>query len=167
MLHRIWIAVVAVLAVMLGPASFVPSTTGAETNQPAGKILFLTLVFENDAITLAESVVRPGTLKTPRLPPENKALQYQVLSDTGNLLFKGTFDDPRIERIETFEENGRGKIIVREGLKTRAEFMIRTPYQATARTVRFLARPAPGQAALKSSEPVVIAEIQLPELAEE
>ncbi len=167
MLHRIPIPVVVVLAITLCLASFAPSATGAETNQPAGKILFLTLVFENDTITLAESAVRPGMLKTPRIPSENKALQYQVLSGTGHLLFKGTIDDPREERIETFDENGQGKIIVREGLKTRAEFMIRTPYHATASTVRFLVKPAPGQAALKSPEPMVIAEIQLPRLAEE
>jgi hypothetical protein len=116
----------------------------AQTNGgPA--ILFLHLKVKNQVVSLVETSTSPGVLKKSRDPVAGE-LQYELVSTTGESLWKGAVADPSIRHLEYEDPPGSGKLKSKTILLDEAEFTIRVPVVSKARQVNFciLDNPAAG-----------------------
>jgi len=123
----LYVTVVLLLVTVGGP---LPAQTNA-----GGQILFLHLKVKDQIITLLDSAAVPGTLKPPR--ELNEGLEYRLVSSTGEFLWKGGIDDPRVRRVEYDDPAQPGKLQVKFIRSDEAEFTVRVPVVSSAERVEF------------------------------
>jgi hypothetical protein len=118
----------------------------AQTNQQPS-ILFLHLVVTNQAISLVDSNLRPGVLK-PGLEADSTGLFYELVSEAGATLWKGSMADPSVRHLEYEDPANPGKLQRKSVKLDKAEFTLRVPFHQSARRINFfkLALGAPGTA---------------------
>src|ERR1043166_1660851 len=107
---------------------------GAQTNDEP-QILFLHLKLKNKTISLVKSTQVPGVVKAPRTAPTG--LQYEVVSATGESLWKGTIEDPGERHLEYEDPPGSGKLKRKTIHFDEAAFMVRVPLLPAAQRVEF------------------------------
>jgi len=109
-------------------------TPAAETNEQPG-ILFLQLKLKNKSISLVKTTTAPGVVKPPRVA--ETGIQYELLSATGELLWKGTIEDPAVRHVEYEDPPGSGKMKRKTIRLEETEFTLRVPLIAAAQRVEF------------------------------
>ena len=113
----------------------------AQTNA-APQILFLRLRVTQADISLVDSSVRPGMVKA-QPDPEAKEVQFELVSDAGEVLWQGAMDEPRTRHVE-FEEPPRSGQLKRKTIRSNAaEFTVRVPALSQASSINFYSHPAP------------------------
>ena len=116
-----------------------------QTSPDAAGIAFLHLKLHPNRAELLSSHVTPGRLK-PGTRIAGERILLQVHSTAGALLWEGTIEDPRRERIERGHDHAQHapKIVERNV----AEVMARVPFFEDAQVVRVSrVTPAPAAAA--------------------
>lgn len=116
----------------------------AQTNQQP-QILFLHLVVKNQTVSLVDFNLRPGVLK-PGLEADSTGLFYELVSEAGATLWKGSMADPSVRHLEYEDPANPGKLQRKSVQLDKAEFTLRVPFHQAARRVDFykLATGAPG-----------------------
>lgn len=108
------------------------------------QILFLHLKLNGDAISLLESTVKPGRLKTPVRSTKLGDLHLEIIGADGATLWDSTMPDPSVRRLDYADPEHPGRLkskIVRTG---DVEFNVRVPFYPQARklTLQRLSEPA-------------------------
>ena len=118
----------------------------AQTNQQP-QILFLHLVVTNQAVSLVDSNLRPGVLK-PGLEADSTSLFYELVSEAGATLWKGSMADPSVRHLEYEDPANPGKLQRKSVQLDKAEFTLRVPFHQAAQRINFFKLPsgAPGTA---------------------
>src|SRR5262245_50186817 len=88
---------------------------------PTNQILFLQLKLQRDAIAPVKSSISPGVLK-PQPNPQAREIQYELLSASGEVLWRGGLDVPTARQGRTVEA---------------VEFTLRVPVIAEAQRLEF------------------------------
>ena len=114
---------------------FCAGVSSAQTNGEP-KILFLHLKLKSQTVSLVETVTRPGTLKRPRDPAADE-LHYELLSGTGESLWKAAVPDPSVRHLEYEDPSGSGNLKRKSIPLDEAEFTVRVPLVSKARQVEF------------------------------
>jgi hypothetical protein len=125
--------------------------TEAQTNKQP-QILFLHLVVTNQAVSLVDSNLRPGVLK-PGLEADSTGLFYELVSEAGATLWKGSMADPSVRHLEYEDPANPGKLQRKSVQLDKVEFTLRMPFHQAARRINFfkLASDAPGTARQEAS----------------
>jgi hypothetical protein len=111
------------------------SLMAAATNQPS-QILFLHLRMHGNAVSLLNSSPSPGVLK-PQPNPEAREIQYELLSSSGEVLWKGGLDDPSLKQID-YQDPPRSGRFKRKVIHVRdVEFTVRVPLSSGAQRIEF------------------------------
>jgi hypothetical protein len=113
-----------------------PFVQGAEQGEG---IMFLRLKLEVEGVRLLECSVRPGVLKDSRNP--GQTLLYQLVSAEGTILHRGSFSDPRRQRIEVPPAHA-GSARHPSVKAASAEVSLRVPFYPAAARVDFFERTA-------------------------
>ncbi len=133
----------------------------AQTNtQP--QILFLHLMLTNQVVSLVDSSLRPGMLK-PGLEADSTGLFYELVSEAGATLWKGSMADPSVRLLEYEDPANPGKLQRKRVPLEKAEFTLRVPFHQVARRITFfkLASNGPGAAQQEVSR-ISLGSIALP-----
>ena len=110
-------------------------TADAQTN-PQPYILFLHLKVTRQAVSLVESNLRPGLLK-PGLEADTTGLSYELVSEAGTALWKGSMADPNLRHLEYEDPANPGKLLRKSVQLDEAEFTLRVPFHQAARRINF------------------------------
>jgi hypothetical protein len=113
----------------------------AQTNPPP-QILFLHLMVTNQAVSLVDSNLRPGVLK-PDLEADATGLFYELVSESGATLWKGSRADPLVRHLEYEDPANPGKLLHKSVQLDSVEITIRIPFHPSARRINFF-KQAPG-----------------------
>ena len=97
----------------------------AVSSDKGDEILFLTLQITSEEITLIDSKVSQGKLKTPRTETYTNDIYFEVISKSENVLQGGGVDDPRIEIMEYEDPDNPGQLKHIEVVRDTANFVIR------------------------------------------
>ena len=116
----------------------------AQTNAEP-KILFLQLKVKGGAVSLVKSATRPGILKRTRTPAADE-LQFELLSETGESLWRAGVPDPTVRRVEYEDPPGSGNLKSKVIQLEEAEVTVRVPVVPKGHHVEFyrLEAPTPG-----------------------
>ena len=132
----------------------------AQTNGEP-KILFLHLKLKGQTVSLVETITRPGTLKRPQDPVADD-LQYELLSGTGESLWKAAVPDPSIRHFEYEDPPGSGNLKRKTILLEEAEFTVRVPLVSKARQIEFYKLSPSGAKGEKRSTKISFGTVLLP-----
>jgi hypothetical protein len=110
----------------------------AAPDQSVG-ITFLHLRTTADGFELVEAKTVNGSLRARRYDSAKPGLHVELRSADDRVLFRDVYPEPTVTRLEYEDPQHPGKIRVKEIAPT-AEFTIRVPYIAEARTAHFYRR---------------------------
>ena len=134
-------------AVMLAFLFLLPAgarAAEAQTNtQP--HILFLHLKATKQAVSLVDSNLRPGALK-PGLEADATGLFYELVSEAGTTLWKGSMADPNVRHLEYEDSANPGILQSKTVPLDEAEMTIRVPFHPAARRINFFKLASGGPA---------------------
>jgi hypothetical protein len=105
------------------------------------KIVFLHLKLESNQVSLVSSSVAPGRLK--RFPEQRPALDLEVATAAGQVLWTNNVADPSIRHLEYEDPDHPGQIIGKEVQTTNRDFTVRIPALRDANQVNFYLPPSP------------------------
>jgi hypothetical protein len=106
------------------------------------KIVFLHLKLESNQVSLVSASVSPGTLK--RFPERHPALDLEVATSAGQVLWTNNVADPSIRRLEYEDPDHPGQILNKQVQLTNTEFTVRVPAFPNAQQVNFYLALPPG-----------------------
>jgi hypothetical protein len=112
---------------------------------------------------LLDTVVRPGVLK-PQINAAPVGVQYELVSEAGALLWKGTMPDPNVLHLEYDDPPGSGVLKRKTVVLPEAEFTVRVPVLPQAKRLDFyrLEAPASGATGEKSITRKLLGSLSLP-----
>jgi hypothetical protein len=124
-----------------------PSLVRADEND---QILFLHLKLKDGAVSLVESAVKPGRLKSSHDPEKQGELHLELIATNGASLWSGVLADPLTRRYEYEDPASPGALKLKTVQLTEAEFTVRVPFHKDAAHLRVfsLAKPASRKEAL-------------------
>ena len=115
--------------------------TAASAQEASPQILFLHLKLQSNQVALVSASTVLGTLK--RIPATHGALDLEVATAAGQVLWTNSVADPALRRLEYEDPANPGQILAKEVPATNAEFMVRVPAFPNAHHVKFFRKPAP------------------------
>jgi hypothetical protein len=115
------------------------SSVCAQESSP--KILFLRLKLESNQVSLISTSVTPGRMKG--FSAERPALDVEVATSTGQVLWTNNLPHPSIRRLEYEDPEHPGHLISKEVELTNTEFSVRVPVFKEAYRVNFYLPPSP------------------------
>ena len=115
--------------------SLASATLAADTNATP-QILFLHLKVKNQAVSLVDSVARPGVLKA-RPAAASESLHFELFSATGESVWKASVPDPAVRHVEHEDPPGSGNLISKTVVLDETEFTVRVPAMSNARRIDF------------------------------
>lgn len=124
-----WLCIIAATLVIFSPCASSPEASG-------DKIVFIEMTITGDEIAVVGVYIEEGTLKYRASPACIEGyLYFEVLSESGELLYEGTVLDPTSLDLEYPAENDRFE---RTGETSPSGFLsIRFPYDINARSIEF------------------------------
>ncbi len=138
------------------PATIV---TGAE------QFLFLTLRYRTGEVSVVETRVLPGSLKTPRDSTQPGALVIRLEKGDGSRVWANVIDDPARQRLEYDDPAEPGVMRVKEIVADEVEFIVRTPLVAGAQQLtvyRAATNSSPQQLVVEPSASQLLLKYPLP-----
>ena len=121
--------------VALTLASLLANAT-AQTNETS-KIVFLRLQLKGQSVSLIETTVRPGYLKTRRNLDLPDGIHFELSDRAGHPLWHGAIEDPRVRAVEYEDPPRSGKLKRKEFRLSEAGFTVRVPMLADAKRIEF------------------------------
>jgi hypothetical protein len=139
------------------------ANTSLAQNTNKSEILFLHVKLSNQQITLLDKNTRPGVLKRHR-DGTGHELHFEVMSNSGQMLWKGATGDPAVREYEYEDPPGSGKMNHKIVPLAEAEFTVRVPVFANAQRVDFyqLEVTAPGAPSEKRLSKKILGSVTLP-----
>jgi hypothetical protein len=117
------------------------------------QICFLHLKLVSNQVSLVSASISPGTLK--RFSEHRPALDLEVATSAGQVLWTNNVADPSIRRLEYEDPDHPREIISKEVQLTNTEFTVRVPLFRDAHHVNFyLSQPPAGTNAAEASPAV-------------
>jgi hypothetical protein len=128
------------------------------------QILFQHFKLKDDVVTLVQSTVRPGVLKSPVTSEKNGELYLELLGGNGSTLWSDVLDDPTVQRMEYEDPDHPGQLKTHWVQSTEAEFTVRVPFHKAAKQLRVqrLASPALKTDAIGQAK-IMLGTFELPE----
>ena len=121
----------------------------AQTNARP-QILFLHLIVTNQAVSLVDSNLRPGVLK-PGLEADSTGLFFELISEAGTALWKGSMADPSVRHLEYEDPANPDRLLHKSVQLDKAEFTLRVPFHEQARRINFFKLSAGGPGAAQQA----------------
>jgi hypothetical protein len=131
------------LAAIVASLLCATSLMGAPTNATP-QILFLQLKMQHDTISRVKSSISPGILK-PQPNPKAREIQYELVSASGEVFWRGGLDDPSVREVEHEDPPGSGQRKRRTVRLDVVEFSIRVPVISGAQRLEFFRLETPLQ----------------------
>lgn len=113
----------------------VVTTSLAQENVPADKILFLHCKWKDGNISLVKAQIRPGTLKTRPAPRGDIAVEIRAGENSS--LWSTLIEEPGWQRLEYEDPAHPGQLQHKEVRLTETEFVVRVPYLPGAKRIAF------------------------------
>lgn len=126
----------AILAAALTALILGPSTVQSE-NKTSGGIAFLTVLLTHDSVQLTGWTITKGTLRQPRTPTDRGNLEYEALSLSGDVVWKGSLSDPLVRRLEYEDPDNPGQLKAKIIKADTARFVVRIPADAVIDRITF------------------------------
>ena len=132
--------------------SFIGSPSFSQEPQ---RILYLHLRRDASGITLIESSIHPGRLKTV---PQAGRLEHEM-----DGAVQGRIVDPLMQRLEYEDPSEPGKLLSKLVQRDSADFTLRLPESAAGRSLKFFQRPSPRVGEVRAqANRTFIGEIMIP-----
>jgi hypothetical protein len=132
--YRATIVAAVVLTLVLIAAPQPPHADSVKT----AEVVFLTLELSDAGVTLLEWNTVPGIVKRSRGKFTHSSIAYSAKSASGESLWHGGLDDPRIVRVETYALDSTSSITPHLIRRETAQFTIRVPYGAEIDRIDFV-----------------------------
>jgi hypothetical protein len=100
------------------------------------QILFLHLKLKDDGLTLVNSSVKRGRLKTPLTADKKGEIHLELTAADGSPLWSDVLADPRVQRLEYEDPDKPGALKVKEVRVAEVEFTVRVPFHKEGKRIK-------------------------------
>lgn len=131
-----------------------PAQAEEKSSQPGEGIVFLHLAIDSGGVRLLDSRVAEGTLKIEKIPSKTVGLRLSVKEESDQEYYRKVVLNPLIQRYEYEDPDNQNQLKSKVVILEEAEFWVRIPYRADAKSIAFSLTEGQPEAFPKGRKPI-------------